>query len=637
MGGTYSTVAGSNPKLALYNSGSALFGFGVSGGQIDYIAPQFISHNFYVNSQRIANISESAITLYKPLFLNQWTTAGRPSGTFGQLGYNTTVEGIEWFNSLGWASPARAATTGGVFTATYIPFGSALGLTENVNFRFTTTRPTLLIGASGATGSTTPALIDMGGTFSSAAGANAKLMLYNSGGVSYGFGVSAGQMDYMTPSAGSHVFYVNAVSKFKIAADGTITQPNTTTGLFAASGTTAQTPTETGGLIRFNSDSTLYQIYSGGIRSFIASRAYVRSLVSNSTWLKPQLEAMNVKINSTNSLTFKNGITRWTASGEQTGVVIAPSFVGVYKTTTGDAGGYIGLVDTTGRDNSFYFTQDDRGLIQNTGIGRQIVLLADNTSLPGQYRWAFGARVDTSTSGLTTLRVMLGDRYASTTVPVMVSVNAGIQASENIANAGVTVAVNGSNGKKAFTVNDGITLRMSGKVYFAIDSTLQFDPSTDLLRLSQYGTNAKTAAATGKTGTNINATFATDGTLLEIERKRDTTIYIDDADYDWSAAITTAQIASRFNRVIFWMTTTAAAGSDSELTLHTPDVNLMQVEYLIHSVDEPAGFDNKIVFGTNNAVDSTNGLVTNYFPAAGDGIHIRAGLRSGVYKYRYSN
>jgi len=153
---------------------------------------------------------------------------------------------------------------------------------------------------------------------------------------------------------------------------------------------------------------------------------------------------------------------------------------------------------------------------------------------------------------------------------------------------------------------------------------------------SKYGTNTKTAAALGKTFSTLTG-FATDGTVLNVEQKRDTTIYVTDADYDFSAAITTAQIARRYNRVIFWMTTTGAAGSDSELTLHTPDANLMQVEYLIHSVDEPAGFDNKIVFGTNNAVDSTNGLVTNYYPAAGDGIHIRAGLRSGVYKYRYSN
>jgi len=176
---------------------------------------------------------------------------------------------------------------------------------------------------------------------------------------------------------------------------------------------------------------------------------------------------------------------------------------------------------------------------------------------------------------------------------------------------------------------------VNAKFYIGTDSTLKFDPANDLLQLSQYGTGTKEAADLSKTQSAYIAGIATDGTVLDLERKRDTTIYIDDADYDFSAAITTAQIASRFNRVILWMTTTGAAGSDSEITLHTPDANLMQVEYLIHSVDEAGGFANVIRFGTNNAVDSTNGLVSSYFPAAGQGVGIRAGLRSGVYKYRY--
>lgn len=195
-----------------------------------------------------------------------------------------------------------------------------------------------------------------------------------------------------------------------------------------------------------------------------------------------------------------------------------------------------------------------------------------------------------------------------------VSIDARIHAKGAGTTTGKTMLLEDSGGADILTITDNKVIQFNG-----------------------YGTAATTAAALSKTLTNYGVGFATDGTVTSREIKRDTTIYVDDADYDFSAAITTAQIASRFNRVIFWMTTTAAAGSDSELTLHTPDANLMQVEYLIHSVDEPAGFDNKIVFGTNNAVDSTNGLVTNYYPAAGDGIHIRAGLRSGVYKYRYSN
>jgi hypothetical protein len=150
-----------------------------------------------------------------------------------------------------------------------------------------------------------------------------------------------------------------------------------------------------------------------------------------------------------------------------------------------------------------------------------------------------------------------------------------------------------------------------------------------------YGTGTKEAADLSKTQSNYIAGFATDGTILDLETKRDTTIYVVDADYDFSAALTTSQVSRRYNRIIFLMTTTAGAGSDSELTLHTPDANLMQVEYLIRSTDEAGGFTNVIRFGTNNAVDSTNGLVSSYFPAAGQGVGIRAGLRSGSYKYWY--
>ena len=133
------------------------------------------------------------------------------------------------------------------------------------------------------------------------------------------------------------------------------------------------------------------------------------------------------------------------------------------------------------------------------------------------------------------------------------------------------------------------------------------------------------------TGTGSGATPA-------FERiRKDTTIYIDNADLNLTSGITTEMIGRLYHTVIFWMTTTAAAGSNSDLTLPVPDANLMQTRFEVHSVDEAGGFDNVIQFGSNNAVDSTNGLVGSYNPAAGQLVVIRSGLRSGVYKYRYSN
>lgn len=156
-----------------------------------------------------------------------------------------------------------------------------------------------------------------------------------------------------------------------------------------------------------------------------------------------------------------------------------------------------------------------------------------------------------------------------------------------------------------------------------------------VVQIGKYGAGVVTPTYAGVNRSNYIAGFATNGTLLDLEQKRDTTIYVVDTDYDFSAALTTSQVSRRYNRIIFLMTTTAGAGSDSELTLHTPDSNLMQVEYLIRSTDETGGFTNVIKFGTNNAVASDNALASTYTPSPGQGVGIRAGLRSGVYKYFY--
>jgi len=50
---------------------------------------------------------------------------------------------------------------------------------------------------------TTPVFLDLGGTFSSVAGANMKLRLYPN----WGIGVSSASMDYVTAAAGAHTFY----------------------------------------------------------------------------------------------------------------------------------------------------------------------------------------------------------------------------------------------------------------------------------------------------------------------------------------------------------------------------------------------------------------------------------------------
>ena len=654
----------------------------------------------------------------KPFSLGQWTTAGRPSGVTGYMGYNTTTNGPAWYQGSRWAYGLESTfntgasgryprfdANGQIINGLLSESSNVVSVTSNNLFQFgkwvnTGSRPTLgeaQVGYNQATksfeysdGSTVynlgfwaPSSSDIyflqnvgigtssmtgklslsatGGTnsllriLSTSASSTATTEWYNSSsdlmqayvagssfssgaftarsaGVSYS---GTGGYNIIAYGSGAPIRFVTGGvattnERFNISSVGTLTQLNTTTGLFLASGTTAQTPTEAGGLIRFNSDSTLYQIYSGGVRSYIASRAYVRSVFSASTWLKTELQASrDVDVTGGTSTDFRlrsntrtqlDGIFKVGADSimrvKGTGLVKNPGSSILSSAFFG--GGALELRQQVGNFQPIFTMELDSNRNRSfltfrkyNGNSVNILAASDGVLESGALVFQAQIRNDTSSTCGISFDMAKIDAFNNVSQPM---------------NADFVRFI-------AYTTIHRAGQQGNGNWYWGTDKNTVISPSGDSiyhngkLRLQGLGTGTAVTVL-GKTSSNE---------VIPIYLKRDTTIYIDDADYDFSASITTAQIASRFNRVIFWMTTTGAAGSDSELTLHTPDANLMQVEYLIHSVDEPAGFDNKIVFGTNNAVDSTNGLVTNYYPAAGDGIHIRAGLRSGVYKYRYSN
>jgi hypothetical protein len=87
----------------------------------------------------------------------------------------------------------------------------------------------LLMGftTGNGTSSTTPKTIDMGESYSSGAGGNLKLKLFHSKTdttpVTYGFGVSPSQIDYViTDNLGSHVFYTNGSARLTISNNGAV-------------------------------------------------------------------------------------------------------------------------------------------------------------------------------------------------------------------------------------------------------------------------------------------------------------------------------------------------------------------------------------------------------------------------------
>lgn len=89
------------------------------------------------NTLAAGNITDNGtkVQALLPFQLQQWTTAGRPTGVAGYEGYNTTGNGKEWYNGTRWAYALESTFARG--TSTYVPFFDANGqLTEHTGIRY---------------------------------------------------------------------------------------------------------------------------------------------------------------------------------------------------------------------------------------------------------------------------------------------------------------------------------------------------------------------------------------------------------------------------------------------------------------------------------------------------------------------
>jgi hypothetical protein len=92
----------------------------------------------------------------------------------------------------------------------------------NVGIGTTSPRFKLSVGETATTSTATPDTIDLGGTYSSTAGANPKLRVFWNGTGAYGLGVSNNQLDYMVPVSAAHVWYVDGTERMRITSAGNV-------------------------------------------------------------------------------------------------------------------------------------------------------------------------------------------------------------------------------------------------------------------------------------------------------------------------------------------------------------------------------------------------------------------------------
>lgn len=110
MDGTFSSTPGANPKIVLQGAGNGanVYGFGITGTTLDYMAPTGIIHDFWINGVSSETISSTAITAKVPVIVPSYTIATLPSCVAGLSG-------------------ARAVVTNGQTSPTYLGAVSTTG------------------------------------------------------------------------------------------------------------------------------------------------------------------------------------------------------------------------------------------------------------------------------------------------------------------------------------------------------------------------------------------------------------------------------------------------------------------------------------------------------------------------------
>jgi hypothetical protein len=81
----------------------------------------------------------------------------------------------------------------------------------------------LQIGTNSVSGTTAPDAISLGATYSSTAGANPKLRLFdNNGGAVYGLGISDSEFDFMVPTGARYSWNINGAEKMRLDTSGNV-------------------------------------------------------------------------------------------------------------------------------------------------------------------------------------------------------------------------------------------------------------------------------------------------------------------------------------------------------------------------------------------------------------------------------
>jgi hypothetical protein len=310
-------------------------GFGIQGGVMQYFTNSSVSiHSFGYGSS--TSFTESVrITGDGRLGVN---LQGNPLN--GQAQIRVAVDSQIYFGQIGGVANIQAVNDGVTLNVPLEIYFSRLSLLGG-NIGVGTSNPTDLLSvyhtkSSTAMGPTIDS-INLGGHYSNTAGANPKLKIYDDGNV-MGIGASAGQMDYITYTNVSHVFYSAGSMLMYVGYDGNIgigtsIRPDTLTvnGTFRVTPPSGSFSINTSGLVGINQLSPTASTHIQGIDS--TSGNY--SLKIDNSSLSPILYVRN-----DNVIDFNNGNLRVITTGGISTLDV-PNYISFKISMTGSYGDFL--------------------------------------------------------------------------------------------------------------------------------------------------------------------------------------------------------------------------------------------------------------------------------------------------------
>lgn len=203
------------------------------------------------NSKFIINDSNTNTTINEAggnITIGNTGTITTLSGTTDST--STTTGALKLSGGIGISNvtDASSSTNGGTFTtaggvgiAKKLYVGTDI-FAGSINLGSTSTRNRITVGTTTNSSTATPDCLDLGATYSNAAGTNLKIKIYNDGTVANGFGNSTNSIDYVCATADSHNFYTGSTKRMTLDNNGrlnlTVTTASTsnTTGSFTTAG-----------------------------------------------------------------------------------------------------------------------------------------------------------------------------------------------------------------------------------------------------------------------------------------------------------------------------------------------------------------------------------------------------------------